>query len=134
MRVTPRWLADDLARGADAIASATGAPPRLYRPPYGIFTPAGLALARLNGWLPLLWSRWGRDWRADTDGAEIAHLATRDLEQGDVILLHDADWYSSAGSHRNTAAALPRVLEEIARRGLYPTGSGSTDGALTHST
>ncbi|MEA2436167.1 MAG: peptidoglycan-N-acetylglucosamine deacetylase, partial [Thermoleophilaceae bacterium] len=37
MRVTPRWLADDLARGADAIASATGRAPRLYRPPYGIF-------------------------------------------------------------------------------------------------
>ena len=34
---------------------------------------------------------------------------------GDVLLLHDADDYSAPGSHRRTAAALPRVLEAIAR-------------------
>jgi peptidoglycan/xylan/chitin deacetylase (PgdA/CDA1 family) len=119
MRVTPRWLADDLARGAAAIADATGRPPTRYRPPYGIFTPAGLVLARRSYSL-LLWSKWGRDWRARTTPEQIARLATRDLGEGDVILLHDADWYSAAGSHRRTAAAVPRVLEA-----LYPTGSGS---------
>jgi len=134
MRMTPGGLRDDLKRAVDVISSATGHTPTLYRPPYGIFTPAGLALTRRNAWIPLLWSRWGRDWRASTDAREIADLATRDLRQGDVVLLHDADWYSSPGSHRKTAAAVPRVLEEIARRGLYPTGSGSTEGALTHST
>jgi peptidoglycan/xylan/chitin deacetylase (PgdA/CDA1 family) len=133
MRVTPWTLSDDLRRGADAIADATGREPTLYRPPYGIFTPAGLALARGNGWTPLLWSKWGRDWRARTDGAEVARLATRDLSAGDVILLHDADWYSERGSHRHTAAALPRILAEIERRGLYPTGSASTDRARSHS-
>jgi peptidoglycan-N-acetylglucosamine deacetylase len=128
MRVTPRWLADDLARGADAIAAATGAPPRLYRPPYGIFTPAGLALARERHEL-LLWSKWGRDWRRRTTPQEIASLATRDLSDGDVILLHDADWYSAPGSHHRTAAALPMVLEALERAGLQPTGSGSAASA-----
>jgi peptidoglycan/xylan/chitin deacetylase (PgdA/CDA1 family) len=128
MRVTPRWLADDLARGADAIAAATGAPPRLYLPPYGIFTPAGLALARKEYEL-LLWSKWGRDWRRRTTPQEIASLATRDLSGGDVILLHDADWYSAQGSHRRTAAALPIVLEALERAGLQPTGSGSAASA-----
>jgi peptidoglycan-N-acetylglucosamine deacetylase len=135
MRVTPKALREDLRRGVDAIGAATGRAPALYRPPYGIFTPAGLALARKSGWLPLLWSKWGRDWRARTPPAEIARLATRDLSAGDVILLHDADWYSSTGSHMRTAAAVPRILDEIARRGLYPTGSASAAaGALTHST
>jgi peptidoglycan-N-acetylglucosamine deacetylase len=134
MRVTPKALREDLRRGVDAIGAATGRAPALYRPPYGIFTPAGVALARKAGWLPLLWSKWGRDWRARTTPAEIARLATRDLSPGDVILLHDADWYSTAGSHRRTAAALPRILEEIERCGLYPTGSASGAGALTHST
>jgi peptidoglycan-N-acetylglucosamine deacetylase len=85
----------------------------------------------------LLWSRWGRDWRARTTPEEIARLATRDLEAGDVVLLHDADWYSKPGSHRRTAAAVPLIRAEIERRGLYPTGSGSaasTDGARSHST
>jgi peptidoglycan/xylan/chitin deacetylase (PgdA/CDA1 family) len=134
MRVTPWALREDLRRAADAIGAATGRTPALYRPPYGIFTPAGLALARGHAWTPLLWSRWGRDWRAHTSGAEIARLATRDVEAGDVVLLHDADWYSSAGSHRRTAAAVPLVLEEIERRGLYPTGSTSAAGARSHST
>jgi peptidoglycan/xylan/chitin deacetylase (PgdA/CDA1 family) len=134
MRVTPGALDSDLRRAVDVIGSATGRAPALYRPPYGIFTPAGLALARRAGWTPLVWSKWGRDWRARTTAEEIARLATRDLAAGDVVLLHDADWYSSPGSHRRTAAAVPRVLEEIERRGLYPTGSASAAGWLTHST
>jgi peptidoglycan/xylan/chitin deacetylase (PgdA/CDA1 family) len=134
MRVTPAGLRSDLRRAVDAIGSATGRAPALYRPPYGIFTPAGLAQCRGAGWLPLLWSTWGRDWRARTTPAEIARLATLDLRGGDVVLLHDADWYSSAGSHTRTAAAVPRILEEIERRGLYPTGSASAAGALIHST
>jgi peptidoglycan/xylan/chitin deacetylase (PgdA/CDA1 family) len=128
MRVTPRWLADDLARGAEAVAAATGQTPRLYRPPYGIFTPPGLALARAWHEL-LLWSKWGRDWRARTTPEAIASLATREVAPGDVILLHDADWYSSSGSHRRTAAAIPRVLDAIERAGLQPTGSGSAASA-----
>jgi peptidoglycan/xylan/chitin deacetylase (PgdA/CDA1 family) len=129
MRLTPRALADDLERAAAVIGPAA-----LYRPPYGIFTPAGLRLARAADWTPLLWSRWGRDWRARTSGEEIARLASRDLEAGDVILLHDADWYSWEGSHRRTADAVPRLLEAIARRGLYPTGSGSAASTRSHST
>jgi peptidoglycan/xylan/chitin deacetylase (PgdA/CDA1 family) len=135
MRVTPGALADDLRRGTDAIGSATGRAPALYRPPYGIFTPAGLLLARRAGWTPLLWSAWGRDYRARTTPAEIARLATRGLRAGDVVLLHDADWYSAPGCHRRTAAALPAILDAIAARGLYPTGSGSasTAGMRSHS-
>jgi peptidoglycan/xylan/chitin deacetylase (PgdA/CDA1 family) len=130
MRVTPRWLARDLERGAGAIGDATGYAPTLYRPPYGIFTPTGLALARRRYSL-LLWSKWGRDWRARTSAEEIARLATRDIGPGDVILLHDADWYSSDGSHRRTAAALPLVLEALRRRELQPTGSGSAASAFS---
>jgi peptidoglycan/xylan/chitin deacetylase (PgdA/CDA1 family) len=111
MRVTPRWLADDLERGSYALGNVTGRPPTLYRPPYGIFTPAGLSLTRR--YERLLWSKWGRDWRARTTPEEIARLATRDLGAGDVILLHDADWYSADGSHRRTAAALPMILEKL---------------------
>jgi peptidoglycan/xylan/chitin deacetylase (PgdA/CDA1 family) len=130
MRVTPRWLADDLARGAGAIEAATGRAPLLYRPPYGIFTPLGLALTRRRYSL-LLWSQWGRDWRARTSAGEIARLATRAARAGDVILLHDADWYSAPDSHSRTAAAVPLVLEALARRGLYPTGSGSAASVST---
>ena len=111
MRVTPGWLRADLRRGHEAIGNATGKSPTLYRPPYGIFTPAGLALS--SGYERLLWSKWGRDWRARTTAREIAELATRDLSSGDVILLHDADWYSAPGSHERTARAVPLILEKL---------------------
>src|SRR5438093_10916815 len=62
LRIPPHALADDLSRGFDVVAEATGHAPESYRPPYGIFSPAGLAYARRRGWRPLLWSPWGRDW------------------------------------------------------------------------
>jgi peptidoglycan/xylan/chitin deacetylase (PgdA/CDA1 family) len=107
---------DDLARAHDAIARATGSEPRLYRPPYGIFSWPGLRAARERYEL-LLWSRWGHDWRARATPASIAAEVSADLGPGDVLLLHDADTYSAPGSHRRTAAALPRVLEALQSSG-----------------
>ncbi len=117
MRLTPGAFADDLERALAAIAEVCGQAPTWYRPPYGIFTLPGLATVRRRGLRPQLWSKWGRDWRAGPP-SEIAALATRALTGGDVILLHDADWYSSAGSHRSTAAATPVIVERVRSRAL----------------
>ena len=103
---------DDLRRAHEAIAGATGQEPVLYRPPYGIFSWPGLREARERYDL-LLWSRWGHDWRARATPESIAAEVTEDLSAGDVLLLHDADTYSAPGSHRRTAAALPRILEAL---------------------
>jgi peptidoglycan-N-acetylglucosamine deacetylase len=119
LRRTRRELEDDLSRADAVIAEATGHRPLLYRPPYGIFSWYGIDLA-WRGWTPLLWSRWGRDWAARATPESIAAKVTQHLEAGDVLLLHDADHYSAEGSHVKTAAALPRVLEQIELRGLEP--------------
>jgi peptidoglycan/xylan/chitin deacetylase (PgdA/CDA1 family) len=117
LRRLPAAVREDLARAADVIGSATGVEPVLYRPPYGVFTPAALRLVRKLGWSPYLWSRWGRDWdRSATPGSIVAR-ATRNLGGGDVVLLHDADHYSSAGSWLRTAAAVPGVLEAASQTG-----------------
>ena len=117
-RLAPRLVRDDLRRGAAAIEDAIGAPASWHRPPYGIYSPAGLAAAREAGLRPLLWSRWGKDWRRFTTPARIAARATEALLPGDVILLHDADFYSARGSHRRTAAAVQRILVHLAERKL----------------
>lgn len=121
LRVPPGALAADLDRGHATIAEATGVAPVLYRPPFGIFSPAGLALVRRRGWAPLLWSRWGHDWRLHRTPGQIAAELTERLAPGDVLLLHDADHYSQPGCWQRTAAALPAVLAEIERRGLATT-------------
>ena len=119
LRVPPRALARDLERGASAIENATGVAPALYRPPYGIFSPAGLAIARRRGYETLLWSRWGHDWRRFTTPDRIADEVTRDLTPGDVLLLHDADHYNAKGSWRNTLGAMPNILETLAWLHLF---------------
>jgi peptidoglycan/xylan/chitin deacetylase (PgdA/CDA1 family) len=103
----------DLARGAGVIEAAIGAPPVWHRPPYGLYSPAGLEYVRAHGLRPLLWSRWGKDWRRLTTPQRIAARAGTDLRPGDVILLHDADFYSSADSHRRTAEALKLMVREL---------------------
>ncbi len=118
LRLTPRTVDDDYARAEAVIGEATGTRPLLYRPAYGIFSWPGLAAVRRRGWAPLLWSRWGRDWARSATPESIASKVTDGLVAGDVLLLHDADTYSAPGSHRRTAAALPRVLDELDRLGL----------------
>jgi peptidoglycan-N-acetylglucosamine deacetylase len=113
LRLGAAAVADDLARGRAAIEDATGMSPVWHRPPYGIYSPAGLRAARAAGLAPLLWSRWGKDWRKFTTAARITSRAVGDVEDGDVILLHDADFYSSVRSHRRTAAALPSILTTL---------------------
>jgi peptidoglycan-N-acetylglucosamine deacetylase len=108
-----RTVSDDLDRGAAAIADATGTEAVWHRPPYGLYSPAGLAAARQRGLKPLLWSRWGKDWRRLTTPERIAARAAARLRPGDVILLHDADFYSSTGSHRRTVEALKLIVREL---------------------
>jgi peptidoglycan/xylan/chitin deacetylase (PgdA/CDA1 family) len=115
-RPTP-LLADDLDRAMDVIAAVTGRVPLVYRPPYGILSAGALELVRRRGLSPLLWSRWGRDWGAHEDPARIAQRASSGLVPGDVVLLHDADHYSSPASWERTVAALPSILERTARLG-----------------
>jgi peptidoglycan/xylan/chitin deacetylase (PgdA/CDA1 family) len=118
LRLGASEIADDLARGTAAIIESTGVTPVLHRPPYGIYSERGLALARAAGLRPLLWSRWGKDWRRFTTPGRIAARAVSGVAEGDVILLHDADFYSARGSHRRTAQALPAILRELERRGI----------------
>jgi peptidoglycan/xylan/chitin deacetylase (PgdA/CDA1 family) len=114
--LTARAVDDDLARGAAEIERATGIAPRWHRPPYGLYSPAGLEAVRHRGLNPLLWSRWGKDWRRLTTPERIAARAGANLRPGDVILLHDADFYSSRGSHRRTAQALRLIVRELKRQ------------------
>jgi peptidoglycan-N-acetylglucosamine deacetylase len=118
LRLTPWQVCEDIARAYDAIATSTGRMPQLYRPPYGILNAAALGLARARGWRTLLWSHWGRDWEERATAESIAARVTDGVDAGAVLLLHDADDYSAPGSWMRTAAALPRVLDTLAARGL----------------
>ncbi len=111
-------LAADTRRALDAVTAAAGVEPRLYRPPHGVFSLAGLRLIRALGLKPLLWSKWGRDWERGATSEAIMARVTAGLGPGDVVLLHDADHYSARGSWRATAAAIAPIADRIAAAGL----------------
>ncbi|HEV3320497.1 MAG TPA: polysaccharide deacetylase family protein [Solirubrobacteraceae bacterium] len=120
LRLAPWQVRADIARALASIEDATGRSPSLYRPPYGVLNATALRVARSHGWRTLLWSQWGRDWEARATPESIAARVTTGTGEGSVLLLHDADDYSAPDSWRRTAAALPRVLETLAQRGLQP--------------
>jgi peptidoglycan/xylan/chitin deacetylase (PgdA/CDA1 family) len=120
LRLTPRQLLDDADRAKAAIEEASGQAITDYRPPYGIFSYAGLRAIRSRGWRPVLWSQWGKDWQRRATPESIARRCTSTVEAGDILLLHDADYYSAPGSWARTVAAIPRILEGLDSRGLKP--------------
>jgi peptidoglycan/xylan/chitin deacetylase (PgdA/CDA1 family) len=118
LRLTPRMLLEDAERGRTAIEEATGQAIADYRPPYGIFSASGLGAIRGRGWRPVLWSKWGRDWDRGATAASITGRVTAGVGAGDILLLHDADYYSARGSWVSTSAALSKILELLEARGL----------------
>jgi len=112
----PKAVRSDLERGTDVIRTATGVELAWHRPPYGLYSTAGLAAVRSSNLKPLLWSRWGKDWRRFTTPERIATRASANVRPGDVILLHDADFYSSRGSHERTVEALRLIVRELKRQ------------------
>jgi peptidoglycan-N-acetylglucosamine deacetylase len=118
LRLSARSLLDDADRARAAIEEASGQTVADYRPPYGIFSAVGLRAIRSRGWRPVLWSQWGRDWDRRATPASITRRVTAGARAGDILLLHDADYYSAPGSWVRTAAALPTILEELEARGL----------------
>ena len=114
----PRALHDDLARACDTIAAATGAVPRLYRPPYGVLSASALIAARSLRLRPILWSTWGREWAAGATPASVQATLASTLAGGATVLLHDSDAAAPPGSAAAALGALPWLLDECTRRGL----------------
>lgn len=118
LRLAPWQVREDVARAQAAIEDATGISPMLYRPPYGVLNATALRLARRAGRRTLLWTHSGRDWEKRATPESIAARVTDDVDEGSILLLHDADDYSAPGSWRRTVLALPRTLDVLAESGI----------------
>jgi peptidoglycan/xylan/chitin deacetylase (PgdA/CDA1 family) len=110
-RLTVREQAAEILQQTSAIG-AYGAPfPRLFRPPYGMWNDATLALLRKYRMLMVLWTVDTNDYREP--GVEaIVDSAVTGARPGAIILLHDA-----GGNRSETVAALPTIVSMLRRRG-----------------
>jgi peptidoglycan/xylan/chitin deacetylase (PgdA/CDA1 family) len=114
----PQATVRDLRRGLDTVARATGRTPAWYRPPYGVLTtPALVAAARLR-LRPVLWTTWGRDWRARATPGSVAAEVCGGLVPGATVLLHDSDCTSAPGAWRSALGALPLLAAHLEAAGL----------------
>jgi peptidoglycan/xylan/chitin deacetylase (PgdA/CDA1 family) len=112
----------DLRAATDTIATAANEAPRWWRPPYGVLSGPALVAARRYAVRPVLWSTWGRDWRADATPesvvGDVVHGAGAEGLDGATVLLHDSDVTSATGSWRTTVEALPLLDEHLSAAGL----------------
>ena len=108
----------DIDRAVAAIGAETDQPLRWFRPPYGSISTPTLVAARRRGLRPVLWTAWGRDWRAEATPETVVADIVADLRPGATILLHDSDCTSAPGSWRSALGALPLLAAELDRRGL----------------
>ena len=98
----------EISRTQTAIAGAGGGTPKLFRPPYGETNASVKSAAAKYGLTQIIWDVDSQDWNnASTDA--IVQAAGR-LTNGQTILMHD--WPA------NTVAAVPRIAQGLAARGL----------------
>ncbi len=124
---SPRDVATDLERATATIVEATGRQPTWFRPPYGVLSTGSLVAARRLGLRTVLWTTWGRDWRAEATPTSVVANVESDLTPGGTVLLHDSDCTSAPGSWRSALGTLPALAELFAARGLQPGPLGAHD-------
>ncbi|MBD3167157.1 polysaccharide deacetylase family protein [bacterium] len=83
--------------------------PRLYRPPYGRFSPYALRWIRQHQGLMVLWRMHFRDWSQTFEVDQERHTLQGALRGGDLLLLHDH------GRNSSTLPGLLHCLAETAR-------------------
>jgi peptidoglycan/xylan/chitin deacetylase (PgdA/CDA1 family) len=117
----------DIEAGHAALAEATGAAPRFYRPPYGKLPPASAEACGRLGLEVAYWSTWGLDWEP-LPSKRIARRVNRDLNDGAVVLLHDSARYAARPTAAATAAAIGEIAERAAELGLDLVSLGEACG------
>jgi peptidoglycan/xylan/chitin deacetylase (PgdA/CDA1 family) len=109
--LTPEEQATEIDEATSAIHSAGASTPILFRPPYGSFDSATLALLRAHDMLMVLWTVDTADY-AQPGVERIIYTALSGARPGAIILFHDG-----GGNRSQTLAALPRVIARLRQRG-----------------
>ncbi|WP_346005089.1 polysaccharide deacetylase family protein [Saccharothrix syringae] len=101
-------MASEISQTQQAIQSATGEAPKLFRPPYGETNSTLKSVEAQYGLTEVLWSVDSQDWN-NASTAQIVQAAST-LQNGGVILMHDG--------YQTTINAIPQIAANLASRGL----------------
>ena len=111
-------MQSELSQTQNAIRSATGITPRLFRPPYGETNATLKSVEATLGLTEIIWDVDSQDWNGASTAA-IVQAAGR-LTSGQVILMHDGI--------QNTIDAIPQIMASLNSRNLCPGAISPTTG------
>lgn len=115
---SPSRMRADVQRGIDAVASVTGTPPRLFRPPQGLRTPLLRdALRPLRELVCVTWTERGLDTIGRPAAAIVRRLAWA-VRPSSILTLHDGGGFGGTRDRAPTVEALTTLLELAAQRNL----------------
>jgi hypothetical protein len=111
-------MQSELSQTQNAIRSATGTTPRLFRPPFGETNATLRSVEASLGLIEIIWDVDSQDWNGASTAA-IVQAAGR-LTNGQVILMHDGI--------QNTINAIPQIMANLNSRNLCPGAISPTTG------
>ncbi|MGW6641680.1 polysaccharide deacetylase family protein [Streptomyces iakyrus] len=109
-RLNQVQIDSEISRTQQAVTSAGGGTPKLFRPPYGETNATVKSAAARHGLTEIIWDVDSQDWNGASTDAIVRSVAR--LTNGQIILMHD--WPP------NTLAAIPRIAQTLTSRGLCP--------------
>lgn len=107
----------ELADCRAALADEVGEHSNFFRPPFGGRRPATLRIARELGLEPIMWNVTGYDWNAPP-AAVVEKRVGRQVDGGDVILLHDGAHRAMGADRAQTVIATDNLIRRYKDQGF----------------
>jgi peptidoglycan/xylan/chitin deacetylase (PgdA/CDA1 family) len=101
-------MQSQLSRTNQAITSAGGSTPKLFRPPYGEHNGTLDSVASGLGMRVIVWDVDSQDWNNASTSAIVQAVGR--LQNGQIILMHE--WPA------NTVSAIPQIAQNLASRNM----------------
>src|SRR5262245_45335704 len=116
----PWTVRDQLVRAGDSVEAVTGTRPRFFRPPMGHTSVTTVPGVRRAGVTLVGWSSRGFDGWYGRSVEALLRRVRRTLEDGDIVMLHDAAEFDDF--EPAAVRALPQLLALLDERGLTSVG------------
>lgn len=107
----------EVSAGQAALTAITGQAPRFFRAPAGLRNPFLDPVLAINNLQLAAWTRRGFDTR-NRDAAQVLNRLLRNLQSGDILLLHDGNSAYTDNGKPVIVAVLPQLLAALAARKL----------------
>ena len=123
----PRTTEREIRRAHDQLTALAGAPPRHFRPPWGMVNAAMFPILRRVGERCVFWSIQPEGQRPAAAAQQVTHVLRR-AHPGAIVDLHDAEGTPAAPAR--LLQALPAMLDGLRERGYVFTTVGDLLSAL----